>query len=146
MPDIQGGYSERQELYSLGQIAESQFKDVVSKRYVGAAALPFGRAMTYNGNVDETDVGGAVFDGIVVSNKVLDPVGNPADTFSQNAVIGLLRKGTIVVRPTVAVVPGDPVHFTPADGSIQIAGGTLIDGARFETAAAANELAVVHLG
>jgi len=147
MPDIQGGYTERHDVAQLGMIADSRPHVISSFTYEGVAKTGFGLALMYGSIDNAVDIGGTVFAGLIVSTQVIDPA-IATDQYAPNDSVGLMTKGSMWVKPTTIVANGDPVYFTLADGTIQnaaAAGRVLIDGAVFETSAAANALARVHL-
>ena len=144
MPTLQSNYTQYHDGAQLGMIADSRYKAVRSMTYEGATALGFGLALTFGANDNGADLGGTVFAGIVVSQKVLDPVNN-ATAYVQYDTVGLMTQGSIWVEASVAVAAGDPVHFDAATGVISNTGGVQITDAVFETSAQAGDLARVYM-
>lgn len=140
--DTVGGYSANQPIGYAGMIAESQMiKDVASK-VVATAPVAFGLAVGADGTVpNSVKLGGTGFIGIAVADKSRE-----ADEYAVGEMGGFLRKGTIWVTASTAVVVSDPVTFTAASGVIGAGLATTIANAKFETAGAIGDLVRVYLG
>lgn len=136
-----GTYTGMQPLGYAGMIAESQMiKDVASKA-VTTAVVPFGRAVGRDGTLPNTvKLGGTGFEGITVADKT-----RVDDQYAVGEMAGVLRKGTIWVTASTAVVTSDPVTFTAATGVIGAGLATTIAGAKFETAGSIGDLVRVYL-
>lgn len=139
--DYIGTYTGRNPLGYAGMIAESQtIKDVASKA-ISTATVAFGLAVGRDGTVPNTvKLGGTGFEGITVADKT-----RVDDNYKVGEMAGVLRKGTIWVTASTAVVVSDPVTFTAATGVIGAGLATTITGAKFETAGGIGDLVRVYL-
>ena len=96
---------------------------------------------------------GGTFWGVAVRDETitgLDGSGNVIvfPYYPDGHAVSVLRKGPIVVEVEEAVAVGDPVYCNNTTANFQksASGATLVPGARFKTAAAANgDLAVIEL-
>jgi hypothetical protein len=140
--DTVGTYATNMAVGYPGMIAESQMiKDVASK-VVATANVAFGLAVGADGTVpNSVKLGGTGFIGIAVADKSRE-----ADLYEVGEMGGFLRKGTIWVTASTAVVVSDPVTFTAATGVIGAGLATTIAGAKFETAGSIGDLVRVYLG
>lgn len=146
MPTVQNAYNERHSAAQLGMIADTRGHKIRSMTYEGAANLAFGLALTFTANDNGADFGGTKFAGISVMSQTNDP-GNSGsqDVYRQNDTVPLVHEGSIWVTASVAVAPGDPVHFIAATGVLTNTGGIAISGAVWETNAAIGELSRIAL-
>ncbi|MBX9934539.1 MAG: hypothetical protein K2Y56_23990 [Methylobacterium sp.] len=84
------------------------------------------------------------FVGVTIRDQAAD--GTTPDTYRQYDTAGVKRRGTIWVKVGEAVVAGDPVYLTAAGAFMKTAtSNTLVSGARYETTAALNGLALLRL-
>lgn len=143
--DVVVSYTTKNPLGFPGMIAESQMiKDVASKVVVTTATIPFGVAVGAGASDGSVRLGGTgAYQGITVAD-----LSRTADQYVLGEVAGVIRKGTVWVTASVAVVPSDTVYYVPATGVITnvSTGNTAIPGAKFETTAAAGALVRVYLG
>ena len=120
-----------------GALADMSHRNLISR--VAEETIQFGQPLMQG---DEDDQGVKIFDGskpFVFGVSVLEVSATNDEWVRGESVRILHESGLIWVTAEVAVVPGDPVHATPA-GTFSNTGGTEF-GAWWEDTAAAGELA-----
>ena len=131
-----------------GMIADTSLATIVS-RTVQSAALGFGKPVklgTADRTVKNVEAGDTAIYGISVRTQAAPA--ESVDTYPVGDTAAILLKGTIWVKVSVAVAPGDPVFVVVATGAFDkatAAGKVQIAGASYETTAAANGLARVRI-
>lgn len=148
------GYEFKQERGYPGLVYAQHPHRIISRIVeAGGGAIPFGRVVSV-GTVDpERTVvaGGALFETFLgISIRALDTEGGINTSvlqYEENETLAILRKGYMWVRPTTIVSLAGLVTYSQATGELGSGGAfvTEIKGARWETAAAASELALVSL-
>lgn len=126
--------------------------DIVSRSVEPAAGIGFGVAVT-RGTDPDTQVkfgGSASFLGITIRSLEHEGAANTgAIKWSQNQTAGVMREGYIWAVCPTGCVPGDAVNYADGTGVLDsgaaTTGNTQLDGATWETTAAAGELAVIRL-
>ncbi len=117
-----------------------------------AAGIGFGVAVT-RGTDPDTQIdlaGSASFVGITIRSLEHEGAANTGDIqWRQYQTAGVMREGYIWAVCPAGCVPGNAVKYTDATGVIDAGaagvGETQLDGATWETTAAAGELAVIRL-
>jgi hypothetical protein len=142
---LQSAYTDAMRPGLEGQVATMNLYDADTRICETAAGIGFGKAVS-QGTADKGAViGGALADfiGVTIRDITQD---NADDEYKQNASMGVLTRGYIWVKPSVAVTAGDPVHYVSATGVFTNTGdiGPIV-GARYETSAGADELAQISL-
>lgn len=105
--------------------------------------VPVGQGSADNGGI----LAGALnlFRGVSYKDITLLNAEN-ADEYPQNNLMGVMFRGDIWVRVSVAVLPSDPVHYNATTGAWLITGGSgPIVGARWMTAAGIDGIAKLRL-
>ncbi len=154
---VQTSYNDNQPAAVAGAQATMIPATMIS-RTVEGAALGFGKPVKQG----TADKGCALFNGgTVLGITVLDRsasgqtvsggqvTGQTADTFGVGESARVMTKGDIWVVCASGCVAGDPVWVRPSNGDFQKTNANSavqIAGARWDTSAAAGELAVVRLG
>ena len=141
--DVQGTYDATHAIGYAGMIAEGQPARDVASKVVENAAVVFGLAVGRGTADNSVRLGGTGYVGIAVADKTRD-----ADQYDVGEMAAVIRKGTVWVTASVAVVPADTVYFVPATGVITnvSTSNVAIPNARFETTAAGGELVRLYLG
>ena len=109
----------------------------------GATAIGFGKVVGQGTNAYDCSLGAATIDkylGIAVLVHYLRQ-----DNYPQHEMVNWVNSGYVMAKPSAAVAVGDPVHFIAATGVLTNTGGVELKNARWETAAAANALAILQL-
>jgi len=126
--------------------------NIVSRSVEPAAGIGFGVAVTRGTDADNqiTFGGSASFIGITIRSLENEGMANTgAINWSENQTAGVMRNGYIWAVCPTGCVPGDAVNYVDGTGVLDsgaaVAGETQLDGATWETTAAAGELAVVRL-
>lgn len=129
-----------------GLIADMRKAVTESRTVEDAAGIEFGKAVKQG----TADKGIAAFDGgTVLAITALDRGATGEDKFAQYESALVLRKGPIWVLCTTGCAAGDPVYVRPSNNTFQNSSansGVQIANARWETTAAAGELAVLFIG
>lgn len=145
---IQTNYQENIAAAVPGQIANMVPATLISRTVETAAGIGFGVAAE-QGSADYGCIkfdGGVVL-GITVRERSLDA--NNPDKFAQNDTARIMTKGTIWVTCVTGCSAGDGVFVRPSNGDLQDStanSAVQIVGARWETSAAVNGLAIIRLG
>ncbi len=125
--------------------------NIVSRSVETIAGIGFGVAVSRGTDADsQIVVGGAAFLGIAIRSLEHEGVANSGDIkWDQNETAGVLRNGYIWAVCPSGCVPGNAVNYVRATGVLDsgaaVAGETSLDGATWETTAAAGELAVIRI-
>lgn len=146
----QTSYAINQGKAYAGQIYALAPHDIVSRK-VESATIGFAVA-TSRGTDKESQVvaGGTDFLGITIRSLDKEGAANTgAIQWNQYEAAGIMRNGYIWAVCPTGCVPGDSVNYVNATGVLDsgaaVAGETQLDGATWETVAAAGELAVIRL-
>lgn len=127
--------------------------DKISRDVEGAAGIEFGVAVS-RGTDKERQVlpGGAAADFLGITYRDLGREGaanTGAIKYSEKETAGIMRKGYIWAVCPAGCNPGNLVKYTDAtgilDSGVAGVGETQLDGAIWDTTAAAGELAVIRL-
>lgn len=147
---VQTDYPDRIRQAVAGMVANAIPATFISRTIEGSDGIGFGVAAAQGDN----DKGCKVFGtgdtevvGISVRERSLDA--NHSNKFPQYASVRLMTKGVIYVETSVDVEAGDPVYVVPATGAFaktSASSAVQIVGARWDTSAAAGNLAQVRLG
>jgi hypothetical protein len=126
--------------------------NIVSRSVEPAAGIAFGVAVTRGTDVDNqtTFAASASFIGITVRSLENEGVANTgAINWAQNQTAAIMRAGYIWAICPTGCVPGNPVNYVDGTGVLDSGaagvGETQLDGATWETTAAAGELGVIRL-
>lgn len=148
----QTSYSIKQPLAYAGLIYAQAPHDVVSRMVETVAGIGFGVAVSRGTNKERQIVaGGSDFLGVTIRSLEKEGAANTGDIqWNEKEAAGVLRSGYIWVVCPAGCNPGDAVKYTNATGVIDAgaagAGETAIANAKWETVAAAGELAVIRIG
>tara|TARA_R110000822_G_scaffold84867_3_gene199039 strand:- start:17527 stop:18006 length:480 start_codon:yes stop_codon:yes gene_type:complete len=132
-------------LYALGN------HEISSRDVETAAGANFGIAVSRGTDKDnQAVIGGATgFLGITVRDLARESASDNTVQYSQYETAGVLRKGSIWAVCPTGCVPGDSVNYVDATGVLDsgaaVAGETQLDGASWESTAAAGELAILRI-
>ncbi len=146
MPAVQTNYNSRLSNGQVGQLADLGEANVISRDVQPVGGIGFGVAVIQGTAANQCTVGGAGnFLGITVRDPAVDATAGEKYVRYSNASI--VTRGAIWVTAGEAVAFGDLVYRTAA-GVLNktAAGNTLVAGARWESAAASDALAIVRLG
>lgn len=154
MAIAQSTYSASPAIGLPGQIANEELKNIISKIVETSGGINFGQpaarsATNANENSCRLMASGAAFLGIAVLNRAVAADADDPDNYAQYATAALLTQGTIFVTAGATVVPGDDVYWDSATGKYGTSsGGTnvAIPGARFESNAVADGVAIISVG
>ena len=148
----QTSYSINQNKAYAGLVYAQAPHDIVSRAVETAAGIGFGVAVARGTDADkQIDLAGSAdFLGITIRSLEKEGAANTAATqWNENETAGVLRKGYIWAVCPAGCVPGNAVKYTDGTGVLDAgaagAGETQLDGATWETTAAAGELAVIRL-
>jgi hypothetical protein len=147
MPAIQTSYSATHAVAYEGMVADLGPATVIS-RNVETAALGFGKPAS-QGSADQGIVAAqsaaTKFLGITVRDQAVDPAS--PDQYRVGDTAGVLTQGAIWAKAYEIVAAGDPVYFVTATGLLgkTATSSTLIANARWDSAAAADGLAIIRL-
>jgi hypothetical protein len=147
MPAIQSTYTATHAAAFEGMVADLGPSTVVS-RTVETAAIGFGKAVS-QGTADRGIVAAASaatkFLGITVRDQAVDPAS--PDQYRIGDTAGVLTIGAVWAKAYEAVAAGDPVYFVTATGLLgkTSTDSTLVANARWDSAAAADGLAIIRL-
>lgn len=125
--------------------------DIISRSVQTVAGVGFGVAVSRGTDLEnQCVIGGTSFLGVTV--RSLDREGADATgaiSYSEKETAGIMRNGYIWAVCPTGCNPGDSVNYVNATGVLDsgaaVAGETQLDGATWETVAAAGELAVLRL-
>lgn len=132
-----------------GMVADMSQATIVS-RTVETAALGFGVAVKRGAvhKVSALTTGDAAGDFFGITVRSQATKAESPNEYPVNDTAGIMRKGPIWVTVSEAVVEGDDVYVTLADGSFGTTAGAgivLIAGATYESAGGANDVVRVQL-
>lgn len=119
---VQTTYSERMAKGLPGQPQGSDY-DASTGICETAAGIGFGLAVGRGTGVKGVTLGAADlahFKGVSIRDITL---GAETDKYPQYKNVGVYERGLIYVLPSVAVAPGDPVHFDATTGVFKNSGG-----------------------
>lgn len=125
--------------------------DIVSRLVETVAGIPFGVAVSRGTDLERQIVlGGTNFLGITIRSLDQEGAANTgAIQWDETESAGVMRWGYIWAICVAGCNPGDSVKYVNADGTLTsgapAAGETALDGASWETVAAAGELAVLRI-
>jgi len=126
--------------------------DIVSRAVETTAGIGFGVAVTRGTDPDTQAIlaGSASFLGITIRSLEKEGAPNTAAVqWNETETAGILREGYIWAVCPTGCVPGDAVNYVDDTGVLDsgaaTSGETQLDGANWETTAAAGELAVIRL-
>jgi hypothetical protein len=145
----QTSYSINQRVALAGLIYALGDSDIVSRSVETEAGIGFGVAVGRGTDkADQIVLGTSSFVGITV--RSLDREGtSDAILYKETETAGVMRNGYVWVTCPAGCNPGDAVKYTTATGVLDAgaagAGEIQLDGAKWETAAAAGELAVIRI-
>lgn len=148
---VQTSYSINQAIAYAGLLYNLSIKDIVSRAVETAAGIGFGVAVSRGTDPDkQVIVGGNDFTGITVRSLEREGAANTGVVkYSETETAAILREGYIWVTCPAGCVPGDAAFYDDTTGVIDAgtagAGETQMDGAFFDSTAAAGQLAVLRL-
>lgn len=126
--------------------------DIVSRSVETVAGIAFGVAVTRGTDPDKQIVPAGATDFLGITIRSLENEGaiNTGNiNWAQYQTAGVLREGYIWAVCPTGCVPGDLVNYVDGTGVLDSGaagvGETQLDGATWETTAAAGELAVIRL-
>jgi len=147
----QTSYSIKQPKAYAGLIYAQAPHDIVSRMVETVAGIGFGVAVSRGTDKERQIVaGGTDFLGITIRSLDKEGAANTGDIqWNETEAAGILRDGYIWAVCPAGCNPGDAVKYTDATGVLDAgaaaAGETQLDGAQWETVAAAGELAVIRI-
>lgn len=147
----QTSYSIKQPKAYAGLVYAQAPHDIVSRDVETVAGIGFGVAVSRGTNLERQVVaGGTAFLGITIRSLDKEGAANTgAIQWNEKEAAGILRDGYIWAVCPSGCNPGDPVNYVNATGVLDsgaaVAGETALDGAQWETIAAAGELAVIRI-
>lgn len=147
----QTSYSIKQPGAYAGLIYAQAPHDIVSRDVETVAGIGFGVAVSRGTDKERQIVaGGTDFLGITIRSLDKEGAANTgAIQWNETESAGVIRNGYIWAVCPAGCNPGDAVKYTNATGVINAgaaaAGETQLDGAQWETVAAAGELAVIRI-
>ena len=147
----QTSYSIKQPKAYAGLVYAQAPHDIVSRDVETVAGIGFGVAVSRGTDLERQIVaGGTAFLGITIRSLDKEGAANTgAIQWNEKEAAGILRDGYIWAVCPSGCNPGDPVNYVNATGVLDsgaaVAGETALDGAQWETVAAAGELAVIRI-
>jgi hypothetical protein len=147
----QTSYEIKQPKAYAGLIYAQAPHDIVSRLVETVAGIGFGVAVSRGTDKErQVVVGGTDFLGITIRSLDKEGAANTgAIQWNETESAGILRDGYIWATCPAGCNPGDAVKYTNATGVLDAgaaaAGETQLDGATWETVAAAGELAVIRI-
>lgn len=147
----QTSYSIKQPKAYAGLVYAQAPHDIVSRDVETVAGIGFGVAVSRGTDLERQVVaGGTAFLGITIRSLDKEGAANTgAIQWNEKEAAGILRDGYIWAVCPSGCNPGDPVNYVNATGVLDsgaaVAGETALDGAQWETVAAAGELAVIRI-
>lgn len=145
MPSVQTTYNATMPVGSLGQVANTELTNVISRECEGSSGIGFGLAVIQGTADHQAKVGSAgVFLGITVKDVTLDS--SRSDKYAQYDTMAIMTKGVIWVTAGEDVSAGDSVYRT-STGTLNktSASNTQIANARWETSASSGALALLRI-
>lgn len=145
MATYQTDYSERPPIGLVGQIANEEKHNQISRTVSNAEGIRFGAPgfrVAGAGNDHKIAATGTKFLGLAVLTPSVPPVATGStlvDGYPQNFTGAFMTDGQMYVEVAGAVAPGDAVYFVAASGrySNSATGNTAIPNAFFDTTATA---------
>ncbi len=147
----QTSYSIKQPKAYAGLVYAQAPHDIVSRDVETVAGIGFGVVVSRGTNKERQVVaGGTDFLGITIRSLDKEGAANTgAIQWNEKEAAGILRDGYIWAVCPTGCNPGDTVKYADATGVLDAgaagAGETQLDGAQWETVAAAGELAVIRI-
>ncbi len=147
----QTSYSINQRIALAGMLAAVHNHDIISRSIETAAGADFGIAVSRGTDKDKQAViGGATgFLGITVRSLERENANDDTVKYSETETAGILREGYIYAICPAGCNPGNLVKYTDAtgvlDAGVAAVGETQLNGAIWDTTAAAGELAIIRL-
>lgn len=147
----QTSYAINQRVALAGLVYAQAPHDIVSRLVETEAGIDFGVAVSRGTDLEKQVVlGGTSFLGITVRSLDREGAANTgAIKYAETESAAVLRDGYIWAVCPAGCNPEDPVFYTNADGVLDAGtagvGETQLDGATWETVAAAGELAVIRI-
>jgi hypothetical protein len=148
MPFVQTTMSENMEPGAAGQIANMEPRRLISRTVETVAGIPFGMAVE-QGAADMGCIlynGGTLFMGVTVRERSATP--EFPNGFDEGESARLMTAGCIWVVCASGCTVGDAVFVRPSNGDWQDSNANSAiqwPGARWDTTAAAGELAILRL-
>lgn len=152
MSPAQTSYSIKQGVAYEGGIYALAPHDIISRACETAAGIGFGLVVSRGTDPDvEAVIGGTVPIGITVRSLEREGAANSGDVkYSVTETMAVMRKGGIWCKNPDGCVPGNLVNYVEATGVLGTgapsgAAETALNGARWDSTAAAGELALLRL-
>lgn len=146
MTTVQTAYADRFEPFAVGQVANLELCNTITK-IVKVGALPFGSVAVRGANDDEArtpDASNVAFLGIVFRDRTVSP-DNP-DSYAIDDPATIVEKGVIAVTAGAAVTAGQAAYFTDAGVITNVAtDNNAIPNATFDTSGASGSIVVLRL-
>ena len=149
---VQTSYSRNISRAYAGMIYALGTSDKISRSVETAAGVPFATAVSRGTDKErQAVIGGSDFLGITYRDLGREGAANGSTIkYSVKETAGIMREGYIWAVCPTGCNPGDSVNYVIATGVIDagaaVAGEMQLDGAQWDTVAAAGELAVIRLG
>lgn len=145
---IEPNYRMRMDRFVEGMIPDARPRTICTRTVETVGGIGFGKPV-YQGTAESQcrkPFAGGSFLGFTQLDPTLYAV--TADLYPQYEDAAVLQKGPMVVKVAGTVAPGNPVYIVVATSAISAdsAGGELIPGAKFESAATAGGLAKIFIG
>jgi hypothetical protein len=147
----QTSYSTKQPKAYAGMVYAQAPHDIVSRDVETVGGIGFGVAVSRGTNPERQIVaGGTTFTGITIRSLDKEGAANTgAINWNEKETAGVIRDGYIWAVCPSGCTPGDTVKYINATGTIDSGtagvGETALDGAQWDTIAAAGEIAVIRL-
>ncbi len=152
MSPAQTSYSIKQGVAYEGGIYALAPHDIISRACETVAGIDFGRVVSRGTDTEkEAVIGGAVPIGITVRSLEREGAANSGDVaYAELETMAIMRKGGIWCICPDGCNPGDLVNYVEATGVLGAGapsgtGETALDGAVWDSVAAAGELALLRL-
>lgn len=123
MPPVQTTYTERMPVAFEGMAGDMETWDADSRLCETAAGINFGRAVAQGTAAKGAVLGGALNAFVGITLKDVTLAASQADKYAQRDLMAVLYRGTVWVKPVVAVAAGDPVHYSTTTGELTNTGG-----------------------
>jgi len=144
-------YTINQGVALAGLLFSLENKTISSRAAEGAAGIEFGFPVSRGTDKDkQVTLGGTDFFGFAVRSLEREGVyGTGATKYDEKETVGCLRSGSLWVPCVAGCVPGDTVKYDSTTGAVTTGtagvGEVQLDGAVWDTTAAAGELAVLRI-
>jgi hypothetical protein len=139
---IQDTYDSNIPAAYAGQIANMVAATLISRSVEDASGLGLGVPAYQGANDNGCSATGTDLIGVTVRDRNLDPA--TPNVYGQYESARIMTQGAIWVQVSSAVSAGDAVTVTGA-GEFSTSGGTTVPGARFDTSADTDGLAVIRM-